>query len=658
MRRALAIAAAAVALPCQAQLVIDRSEYRDRLHGMWLGAAIANWTGLTCEGRRVAPPFFTDANWGDPIGGGRTIDFVLQAPWLADDDTDIEYVYLHLLDTLGRNDPNGSEIAGAWVTHINRFIWVSNQQSRSLIGQGVRPPATGFLSANPQSLMIDAQLTTEIFGAFAPCMPEEALRLARLPIATTASGYAAHGAEFFAALYALGARVDRSLSGRDQALWLVREARRFVPDASKAADCIDFVVADFLSNPDPGDWERTRDLVAARYQLNAAANGFVYRAWYESSVNLSSGVICLLYGAMDFRRTVQIGTLCGWDADNPTATMGGLIGLVQGVQGVREAFAEHTLDDRYDIWRTRDALPDRLPADPLAQDTLAMMAARSLAVVDRGVLDAGGSVDLVADEYVLPGPIWGPAMAWSPTAREDASSVNLRMRRDGTPPTATSSEAWPTGSTPTGGASHVPFIVNGLEYDYSGREVPYGENRWYDSGDTADPIVSGRVVQLQVTYPVAMRAKTVRFVEGPSVRTGPEATWGGWFEEIVVELRVGSVWAPVTGDWSEVLDAARPWQILDLTLGTAVEASGVRVRGPTGGGFVTCAELDLLDEPRFPCVGNLNNDRVVDDSDFVLFAGAYNELLVSFGDFNRDGVTDDADFVLFAGAYNDLICDP
>ena len=71
---------------------------------MWLAAALANWTGLTCEGRRVVPPFFTDANWGDPIGGGRTIDFVFQSPWLADDDTDIEYVYLHLLDTLGRND--------------------------------------------------------------------------------------------------------------------------------------------------------------------------------------------------------------------------------------------------------------------------------------------------------------------------------------------------------------------------------------------------------------------------------------------------------------------------------------------------------------------------------------------------------------------------
>jgi hypothetical protein len=658
MRHVLPIAAAVLSMPCQAQIVIDRSEYRDRLHGMWLGAAIANWTGLTCEGRRVTPPFFTDANWGDPIGGGRKIDFVFQSPWLADDDTDIEYVYLHLLDTLGRNEATAAEIAVSWSTHINRFIWVSNQQARWLIGQGVRPPATGFLSANPQSLMIDAQLTTEIFGAFTPGMPEEALRLARLPIGTTASGYAAHAAEFFAALFALGSTVDRSLSGREQALWLVREARRFVPDGSKAADCIDFVRADFLSNPDPGDWERTRDLVAARFQTNAAANGFVYRGWYESSVNLASGVICLLYGEMDYRRTVQIGTLCGWDADNPTATMGALIGLVGGVQGVRAAFPERTLDDRYDIWRTRDGLPDRLPADPAAQDTFALMADRALVVADRAVADAGGVVDFGADRYVIPGPIWGAGRVWSPSTREDERSTNLRMRRDGIAPAATSSEPWPTGATPTGGAAHVPFIVNGLEYDYSGREVPYGENRWYDSGDTADSIVPGRVVQLQVTYPEAVRASTVRFVEGPSVQSGPEMNWGGWFEEMVVELRIGSAWQPVSGAWSEPLDAARPWQILDLTLSPAVEASGVRVRGATGGGFVTCAELDLLDEPRFPCIGDLNVDRVVDDSDFVLFVGAYNELIDSFADFNRDGVTDDADFVLFAGAYNDLLCGP
>jgi hypothetical protein len=61
------------------------------------------------------------------------------------------------------------------------------------------------------------------------------------------------------------------------------------------------------------------------------------------------------------------------------------------------------------------------------------------------------------------------------------------------------------------------------------------------------------------------------------------------------------------------------------------------------------------------CPADLNDDGVVDDVDFVLFAGAYNELLSAggpfgLGDFNGDAATDDTDFVAFASAYNDLLC--
>lgn len=59
------------------------------------------------------------------------------------------------------------------------------------------------------------------------------------------------------------------------------------------------------------------------------------------------------------------------------------------------------------------------------------------------------------------------------------------------------------------------------------------------------------------------------------------------------------------------------------------------------------------------CAGDLNNDGVVDDSDFVLFAAAYDELVCGAtcpADLNGDSFVDDGDFVLFASAYNDLIC--
>lgn len=56
------------------------------------------------------------------------------------------------------------------------------------------------------------------------------------------------------------------------------------------------------------------------------------------------------------------------------------------------------------------------------------------------------------------------------------------------------------------------------------------------------------------------------------------------------------------------------------------------------------------------CPADLNNDNVVDDADFVLFAAAYDQFLTMAADINGDGVTDDLDFVLFAQAYDLLNC--
>ena len=64
------------------------------------------------------------------------------------------------------------------------------------------------------------------------------------------------------------------------------------------------------------------------------------------------------------------------------------------------------------------------------------------------------------------------------------------------------------------------------------------------------------------------------------------------------------------------------------------------------------------------CPADLNNDGVVEDSDFVIFANSYNILDCSDpsmpagcpGDLNFDGAVDDTDFVLFAGAYDQLVC--
>lgn len=80
------------------------------------------------------------------------------------------------------------------------------------------------------------------------------------------------------------------------------------------------------------------------------------------------------------------------------------------------------------------------------------------------------------------------------------------------------------------------------------------------------------------------------------------------------------------------------------------------------GPFTADSIIDL--SPNSLCLADLNTDRVVDDTDFVFFAAAYNLLLCSDpaqpadcpADLDFDGLVTDKDFVLFAQAYQDLIC--
>lgn len=60
--------------------------------------------------------------------------------------------------------------------------------------------------------------------------------------------------------------------------------------------------------------------------------------------------------------------------------------------------------------------------------------------------------------------------------------------------------------------------------------------------------------------------------------------------------------------------------------------------------------------PAAYCAGDFNDDGFIDDTDFVLFAAAYDQLNTGAGDLNFDTFTDDTDFVLFAVAYNALVC--
>lgn len=358
-------------------IIIDRTHYANQLRGFWLGSNIANWTGLPTENVKAELPFFTDDDWRTNIGrDGEVVDYVLNSdPWGADDDTDIEYVYQSAMERFKTHKLTGQQISSAWQDHVGLpLLWVSNLAALGQMQNGAVPPATSLPENNPMWDMIDAQLTTEIFGTFAPGRPDVALDIAHLPIRTTAYLHSEWAAEFYVIMHSLVPLVDPSLSRADQVTWLATQARQRIPDWSYIADMYDFVKAAYDDNSDKNDWESTRDAVYFRYQLGGAAD-YQYKYPWDAGINFASSMISLFYGQGDYQRTIRIGTLAGWDSDNPTATWGGLLGLLYGHAKLQTHFSKSDFSDDYLISRTRYGFSD-MP------DNFYSMAERALTIID------------------------------------------------------------------------------------------------------------------------------------------------------------------------------------------------------------------------------------------------------------------------------------
>lgn len=397
---------------------ISRSKYEKQLHGFWLGQSIANWTGLSTEMVRVSPPFFTDNDWGkviEPAVWGTfaahtgVIDFYLPSSdqvWGSDDDTDIEYLYQFLLERNKAIFLTPETIRDGWLHHIyseseaplsrnnfvkENYLWVSNQRAYQLMEKGLVPPETSIPKNNSDSLMIDAQLTTEIFGLFAPGRPDIALEMAHLPVRVSAIGIAEQIAKFYVVMHSYAAIVPNKLSLKEQTRWLAEKARNALPNASSAAKIFDFVHQFHANSSDGDNWEEARDAVYERYQKQTN-DGYEYQGGFDAGINFAASLVSLFYGEGDIRRTIQIGTLAGWDSDNPTATWGGLLGFLLGVKGVDLAFQRKDLPEAYWISRTRRNFPDRTPNSD-GEDKFSFMAKRALPIVDRVVQYTRGKYD-------------------------------------------------------------------------------------------------------------------------------------------------------------------------------------------------------------------------------------------------------------------------
>ncbi|MHC4510028.1 MAG: ADP-ribosylglycohydrolase family protein, partial [Planctomycetota bacterium] len=298
-------------------------------------------------------------------------------------------------------------------------------------------------------------------------------------------------------------------------------------------------------------------------------------------------VLAILYGQGDFKDTVQIGVLSGWDCDCNPATAGGLIGIIEGFSNLPPDLTDPNICG--DVYKNvhRPYLPD--PEQPLPQhDTITNIAASLTNLAEQNILNNGGYIvgNGSTKAYHIP----------------DSGGIRPAPEKpDPNGPVGLIAEALAAGITaiPTAAVArydvlydrhNLDAIVDGItDNSYNGHRAYYSrvdyprEQDWY---------------QLKFSKPVEF--ETLTFWEGDIIWNGINTYYkdddpeGGFFEDLTVEIfRNGEPVVPHNLKSSPELDRFKMYQKITFTFAPTV-GNAIRIKGTPGGalGYTTIMELE------------------------------------------------------------------
>ena len=171
--------------------VISKEVMKDKMKGGWLGELWANFTGLPTEFH-----FTTTPNPAD------SVEWLLSDVYVTDDDTSLEYTFLHMMEVYGVNSITYEDMPKEGIYHFQDYIWEGNYYAREFMKQGYMPPATGKIGINRAAEAIDAQIECEIFGFLSPGMLQNCKDRTKWWMAAVGDGTVLDNSAFYAMLCA------------------------------------------------------------------------------------------------------------------------------------------------------------------------------------------------------------------------------------------------------------------------------------------------------------------------------------------------------------------------------------------------------------------------------------------------------------------------
>lgn len=266
---------------------------RQCIKACWQGKCIGGTLGMPFEG-------------GD---GPFDLDYYTPVPTKmeANDDLDLQLVWLYILDKMENPRVSRHDLAKAWIDHIGWSMCEYGVAKRNL-REGMKPPVTGSFD-NWFKNGMGAAIRSEIWACLSPGKPEIAAAYA---YEDACVDHAEDGvwAEMFLAALQSAAFVEP-----DQKT-LLKIALNQIDSKSKLYQAVMNTCNWYESC---GQWQLVRENILEEYD----SEDFSYVV-----MNICFIVLGWLAGKGDFGRTICITANCGKDTDCTAASVGALMGII------------------------------------------------------------------------------------------------------------------------------------------------------------------------------------------------------------------------------------------------------------------------------------------------------------------------------------------
>lgn len=276
---------------------LNWKEYRDKVYGCWSGKNIGGTLGGPLEGMKEINEisFYTQELHGVPE---------------PNDDLDIQLLNLTAIEKHGLFNLT-PRLLGEYF--LDRVIgpWGEYSVARANIANGLYPPLSGSCCNERWKNSNGAWIRSELWACLFPGSPDEAIRFAWMDACIDHAGDGIY-AEMFTAALESAAFVETDIRR------LIDIALSKIPADSRIARSVKLACRCFDSGD---DWKTARQAVVE----DSSDLG-----WFQAPANIGFVIIGLLYGGGDFSCSVCRAVNCGDDADCTAATVGAVMGILQG----------------------------------------------------------------------------------------------------------------------------------------------------------------------------------------------------------------------------------------------------------------------------------------------------------------------------------------